>query len=353
MSLVVRYSVLIPCFNAAPFVERTLESIVIAGEVCQALMPDVIFRPEIVCVDNASSDATLSVLHAAARLLPHLKVIPLHENWGPGGGRNVCLAHSTGDYILFCDHDDYYLPERIAVAFAVLLRRRALLEHYRIDVPESVDLDAVGAIYTGSECRGTGQENDVNAAVESFRLDYHLDGLLIRRDVLWLMDLFLQTQMSIEWYTEDLLLRDCLYRCINILTIPLALSLFTRRSEGTMHGVKGDGVLVRFMSNDDKPVFYRTKSNAHLVWLMQERPNLVRFWLRGIAQKLRGGLVAPEKLKYFKKDFLASLPPAPSAGDVDAARRAADGTLAAPGGEEAAPAAPRAGDASPGDEASG
>jgi GT2 family glycosyltransferase len=71
---------------------------------------------EIIVIDNASSDNTVTTLK---KLIPsrRLSIIENSENFGVTGGRNIGLLAAKGDYILFFDHDivaDKMMVEKLA-----------------------------------------------------------------------------------------------------------------------------------------------------------------------------------------------------------------------------------------------
>jgi glycosyltransferase involved in cell wall biosynthesis len=95
-----RISVVIPAHNAEPFLEATLRSAL------EQTLPPL----EVIVVDDGSRDATASL---AARFEPAVRVLQ-------GGGRGVSAARNTGvaeargDWIAFLDHDDLWLPDKLA-----------------------------------------------------------------------------------------------------------------------------------------------------------------------------------------------------------------------------------------------
>lgn len=58
---------------------------------------------EIIVVEDKSTDSTLKKLHE----LDKLKVIENKENVGAGLSRRIGIQHSTGDYVMLLDGDDY------------------------------------------------------------------------------------------------------------------------------------------------------------------------------------------------------------------------------------------------------
>lgn len=96
-------SVIIPCYNAAEFLEETFASIA-----AQTHPVD-----EIVLVDDGSKDGSPDVARAAgaAAGIP-LRVIE-QPNLGVSTARNTAIAAATGELIALLDADDLWHPEKI------------------------------------------------------------------------------------------------------------------------------------------------------------------------------------------------------------------------------------------------
>lgn len=93
-------SVIIPTFNAALLIERTLRSIT-----SQNGRHDV----EIIIVDDCSTDDTLAVVEKLA--IPSLRILRQDTNRGPAAARNRGLKAAIGDYCVFLDGDDFWEPD--------------------------------------------------------------------------------------------------------------------------------------------------------------------------------------------------------------------------------------------------
>lgn len=98
-----KVSVIVPCYNVSGYVRACVESLIHQTIGLENL--------EIILVDDASTDdgATLSVLMEYEQNYPdQIIVIPLQENMHQGGARNVGLEYATGEFIAFCDADDWF-----------------------------------------------------------------------------------------------------------------------------------------------------------------------------------------------------------------------------------------------------
>ena len=103
-------SALVPVYNGADFLERCLDGILESVRRLQAdATRDV--AVEIVAVDDASTDATASMLDGLAAREPCLSVVRHAANLGLGEARNTGVRHSTGEWIAWVDADDAVTPE--------------------------------------------------------------------------------------------------------------------------------------------------------------------------------------------------------------------------------------------------
>lgn len=102
-----RVSIIIPCYNAAPWLAQTLES----------ALAQTWPATEIIVVNDGSRDTSLAVAQTfAAR---GVRVID-QPNRGASAARNHGLRVARGDYIQFLDADDLLAPDKIALQMAAL-----------------------------------------------------------------------------------------------------------------------------------------------------------------------------------------------------------------------------------------
>lgn len=102
------FSVVMPAYNAESYIGKALAS-----------LDNQTFRDfEIVVVNDGSTDGTYKYLEAYASVHSEVTVIN-QQNTGPLVARRVGVAASTGEYILFLDADDEFVPE----AFEVIQRQ--------------------------------------------------------------------------------------------------------------------------------------------------------------------------------------------------------------------------------------
>ena len=93
-----RLSIIIPAYNAENYIERCIDSIL-----DQQYSNEI----EIIVVNDGSTDSTEGILENYRRKYPTIFKIVTKENGGVSSARNAGLDVATGDWIWFCDADDY------------------------------------------------------------------------------------------------------------------------------------------------------------------------------------------------------------------------------------------------------
>ena len=91
-----KYSVIIPAYNAEKTIKRCIESIALQNRA------DV----EIVVINDGSTDKTDSICKALQAQYNNL-VYNYKDNGGVSTARNVALSIASGEYVMFVDSDDY------------------------------------------------------------------------------------------------------------------------------------------------------------------------------------------------------------------------------------------------------
>lgn len=101
-------SLIIPVHNAEPFLDRCLDSAAAQTE------PGL----EIICVDDASTDASGAMLDARAAADSRFRVVHRPVNGGESAARNHGVALAQGEYLAFLDHDDMLEPNACRLLYA-------------------------------------------------------------------------------------------------------------------------------------------------------------------------------------------------------------------------------------------
>ncbi len=99
-------SVVVPCYNAAPFVAATLRSVLAQQG----------FELQVIVVDDGSTDGSPELV---ARDFPAVTMVR-QTNAGVAAARNTGLAHARHDWVAFIDADDLWLPGKLQAQWALL-----------------------------------------------------------------------------------------------------------------------------------------------------------------------------------------------------------------------------------------
>jgi glycosyltransferase involved in cell wall biosynthesis len=96
-------SVVMPCYNAAPYVGEAIDSVL--GQ----SYPHV----ELIVVDDGSTDGSTDILQGLAADHPERITLIYQNRAGPFAARNRALSHANGNYVAFLDADDTWHSEAL------------------------------------------------------------------------------------------------------------------------------------------------------------------------------------------------------------------------------------------------
>ncbi len=103
-------SIITPSYNCERFIRQTIESII----------SQTYTNWELLVADDCSTDSTRSIVEDYAAVDKRIKLFKLDVNSGAGVARNEAIRHARGRYIAFCDSDDIWLRDKLAVQLQVM-----------------------------------------------------------------------------------------------------------------------------------------------------------------------------------------------------------------------------------------
>ncbi len=156
-----KVSVILPCYNVAPYIGACLDSLV------NQTLRDI----EIICVDDKSTDNTAEIVRERAHADSRIKLIELPKNQGVSVARNTGIDAATGEYVGFVDPDDYVDLDFYEKLYEVATRESADIAKADLTV---VNVDGV---------RITGR---LNKQVRQDKLNFHYEftSAIYKRDFL-------------------------------------------------------------------------------------------------------------------------------------------------------------------------
>ncbi len=93
-------SVVLPVYNSSAYLRRCMD----------AILSQSYSNLDVVCVNDGSSDDSLSILREYEKKDSRVRVFD-KQNGGSSSARNLGIKEAKGDYISFCDSDDYFEPD--------------------------------------------------------------------------------------------------------------------------------------------------------------------------------------------------------------------------------------------------
>ncbi len=100
-------TIIIPIYNALPYFRKCIESI--TG---QNLGP---YSSEVILVDDGSTDGSGEYCDEVASQWDYIRAIHIENSGTPARPRNIGLEEANGNYIFFCDADDYFEENALAL----------------------------------------------------------------------------------------------------------------------------------------------------------------------------------------------------------------------------------------------
>jgi teichuronic acid biosynthesis glycosyltransferase TuaG len=96
-------SIIIPVYNTEKYLEEAIQSVLLQTYT----------QWELLIVDDASTDGTLSIAEESQTKDSRIKVLSLVDNGGKAEAINSALPFVKGQYLAFLDGDDIWMPEKL------------------------------------------------------------------------------------------------------------------------------------------------------------------------------------------------------------------------------------------------
>ena len=118
----VRVSVVIPVYNCEAYLRQCIDSL--RGQTMQEV--------EMIFVCDASPDHSLDILREAEAADSRIRVIAFEHNRGVSAARNAGIDMAQGEYVIFCDSDDWVEPQMYERLYAMAKEKDADITFCRV-----------------------------------------------------------------------------------------------------------------------------------------------------------------------------------------------------------------------------
>ena len=218
-----RISVIMPCYNAAAYVE----------EAVSCVMNQTYSEVELIVVDDGSTDGSAGILQAlAAQHAPRIQLY-FQDRQGPYPARNLALEHAHGGYVAFLDADDYWAPDALEKLLAALNENQADIAY--------CGWQNVGEGAPGTQPFVPPDYSQMDTAAEFLRsCPWPIHAALVRREAIDAVKGFSERCFSAMDY--DLWLR--LYaRTQKLVRVPVVMAFYRWHDKGQISKIKWKQVL--------------------------------------------------------------------------------------------------------------
>lgn len=172
-----KVSVIIPIYNVEAFIEKCANS----------LFSQTLDKIEYIFVDDCSPDKSIALLKQTLNKYPQrvkdTQIIHHKQNRGSAASRNTGLSYASGEYIIFCDSDDW-----VEKNMYELLYDKAIAEHSDFVICDFVYEYAKRSILC-TQCVLSNPKNLIKGLLIGF-IHNGLWNKLIKRDIFNNLDFF-------------------------------------------------------------------------------------------------------------------------------------------------------------------
>ena len=120
----IKISIIIPVYNVEKYLGNCLDSII----------NQTYSNIEIICVDDCSTDNSLSILHSYAAVDQRIKIIAKEKNEGTLAARKSGVLSASGQYLTFVDDDDYLERDACEKIIELLQNNQADIIQFTVGV---------------------------------------------------------------------------------------------------------------------------------------------------------------------------------------------------------------------------
>lgn len=166
----IKVSVIVTVYNVEAYVERCLASI----------QNQTIQNIEIIVVDDCTPDNSMDIVSRIAAVDERIKIIKHKENLGLMKARQTGYKNAEGDYVAFCDSDDYLPKNAIELLYNAAIETEADIVSGNL---QYIKVDGTNEVWSSSLVYG----NDKKSAFKSLlhgELKHNLCSKLFKRSLL-------------------------------------------------------------------------------------------------------------------------------------------------------------------------
>ena len=139
---------------------------------------------EVVCIDDGSRDGTADVLQQFVNNDKRIRGSAFTRHLGTALARKLALLDAKGDYVMFADADDEFLPGAFANAVRLIEDARVDILQFTVDIaaPDNMDVSGFKRIFRHRDIQSSGS-NILYDCFVNRRFQHNLWNKIYRADV--------------------------------------------------------------------------------------------------------------------------------------------------------------------------
>lgn len=161
-------SVIVPIYNVEEYLHKCINSII----------NQTLNNIEIICINDSSTDNSLSILKEYAKQDKRVKIINFENNQGVALARNAGLEIAKGEYVCFIDADDW-----IDGDFLSQLYQRAIINNSDIVMAPMIEIDYNGNAFLREETQKLFDSGDKFYGCTDFKPAIYKKALIKENDI--------------------------------------------------------------------------------------------------------------------------------------------------------------------------
>lgn len=289
-------SVGIPVYNCGQYIERCLRS----------LFAQDLEDMEFVFVDDASTDGGIETVERVLTEFPkrrtQVKIIRHRRNLGPLAARKHAIEQFTGEYIIFCDADDFVEKQMYSTMFRKAKEFDADVVHCGYDVRTTS-----GKVSRGNDTVEISDIRQYRRMINDSTLSAFLVTHMFRRSLLDLGALHLPDAIR---FTEDLLfIAQLLRRCKSVVCCGKSFYHYIRNRGSVCHAnrernMRNFRYVLRYLDrteNDPEMLEARKTYWRNLLFQALRHGTLTGQKFAVLARRCRRGVLYDRRLKPKKR----------------------------------------------------
>lgn len=218
-------SIIVPVYNAAPYLKTCLDSI------CRQTYE----KLEVILVDDGSSDESGEICDAYEKKDSRFHAFH-QENQGVLAARNRGIAEAAGSYISFVDSDDWITPE----LYSCLYHEAKLQGADLVDSTRYIFDEAAGSCFAESERRSADHCEEYHKAgravgVVTEDVTWSLCGKLFERELL--LENYGKVDRRLTYYEDAALVILCVIQARKCVLLDEPMYYYRQRSRSLCHSV--------------------------------------------------------------------------------------------------------------------